>query len=411
MTGPNIITCRVCGAQEKDYLGHHILEAHSLTGEEYLQSYPDAPVMSERLAQRMTDGKPQRRRHPPSPGGLTVEISGVEFPVNVDVPASACLPMPSQYQTPRHGELAKDARHALIALHRGRSSYVFGMPGSGKDAFYHAWSAMTRTPAMIRSIKPGTDIQGWFYSRAFDAQGTTWETGPLFDALTKGYEVRDVHGKLLRRVPYLILISDLDRADRAQAEYLRLIMDSIEGRVEGPQGKTYSVLPGTRFAATANSAGSGDHRGRMVSSNLIDGSIMDRFERVFQFHWMDWADEEPILQAKFPILAERAPWVFPAMGKCTRALRDAINDNRLHAEFSHRAVCSILGHAEDVLIINGVGYKPPSSLLKGSSRVWLDRLAGDEVSHMEAVKLMDPHIEGGMLDGDRASQAQPNWGS
>ena len=111
---------------------------------------------------------------------------------------------------------------------------------------------------------------------------------------------------------------------------------------------------------------------------------------------MDWRDEEVIVRSKFPVLVERAEWVFPAMGKATKALREAIKADELYAEFSHRGLCSILEHAEDLLICSGQ-RKVPNALLKRAARAWLDGLA-DEDTRKEARKLMDPHIKGGMVN-------------
>ncbi len=388
------IECKECGTEVPDYLGDHLVEEHGMTGAEYLDKHPGAPTMSKRLADRAASKSP-RREVPPSPYKLTVDIGGIEFPVNPNVPADVCLPPPEAYRFPQHGKLAQDCRHTAISIRKKRHGYVHGLPGTGKDAFLHAISALTRTPAMIRSIKPGVNIQHWFYSRSFDKDGTEWERGPLLDALVNGYKTTDADGNPVS-IPYILVITDFDRADRAQAEHLRLIMDTTQGRVEGPQGKTENVIPGTMVWATGNSAGSGDTRGRCISSNVIDASIMDRFDRVYEFHWMSWKDEEPICRAKFPLLVERCPWLFDQVGKCTASLRKAILNQKIYAEFSHRAVCTILEHAQDLVEVNA-GKTVPQDIIVGAARAWLDRL-GDPVTKEAAIKAMDAHIPNGMLD-------------
>ncbi len=395
MSDSNQIKCKECGAEVSDYLGDHLVESHKMTGSEYLTKHPGAPTMSKRLADRAAKKQQRRREPPPDPAKLTVEIGGVTFPVNANVPAEVCLPLPKAYRFPSHGQLAQDIRHTAISVRKQRHGYVHGLPGTGKDAFLHAVSALARIPAMIRSIKPGVNIQHWFYSRSFNKDGTEWERGPLLDALVNGYPTVDASGNPVR-IPYLIAITDFDRADRAQAEHLRLIMDTTAGRVEGPQGKTEDVLPGTMIWATGNSAGSGDTRGRCISSNVIDASIMDRFDRVYEFHWMSWKDEEPICKEKFPLLVERCPWLFDQIGKCTASLRKAILNQKIYAEFSHRAVCTILEHAQDLVEINK-GKDVPKDIIVGAARAWLDRL-GDPVTKEAAIKSMDAHVPGGMLD-------------
>lgn len=384
--------CRICGHEEAHYLGDHIVEAHSITTETYLQQYPGAPVTSKRLAERLAaEQQGIRRSGPPPADKLTVKLSGIEFRVNVNVPAEACLPMPAEYQFPKAGDLGKDVANALVSFSRRRSVYIHGLPGSGKDALVHAYSSLTRTPAIMRQVVPGTDIESWFFSRAFNQTGTYWEEGDILIALRDGYKCADG-----TTVPYLFLVSDIDRADRSQGEYLRMVTDTIQGRINGPRGATYPVFPGTMLVATANTAGAGDNRGRMTSSNPIDASLLERWDRKYEFHWMDWADEGPIVRAKFPFLMEKVPGLFDVMGACTKALRDAIKTEEILCEFSHRGLCSILGHAEDLLVCNG-NRDIPKNLLRRAARAWLDGLP-DPDTRAKAVTIMDPHVKGGMLD-------------
>lgn len=323
------------------------------------------------------------RSHPPDPSTLSIKFAGTVFPVNHDVHVDNCLPKPDFYTIPTRGNLGKDVQHAAVALKNKRSLYIWGMPGSGKDALIHAWSYLTRTPSMIRQVKPGTDIESWFFSRGFNESGTTWEEGEVLKALRDGYTTSSG-----RKIPYLILVTDFDRASRDQAEHLRLITDSIQGRVDGPAGHVYKVMNGTIVVATANTSGGGDERGRMVSSNPLDASLLDRFERKLQFHWMEWDDEFPIIRAKFPLLFKSIPNLNTRMGQVTKNLRESILNGTLHGEFSHRGLCSILSHATDVM--NESDGVPPN-LIGEASRVWLDGLP-DESNRMIARRIMSAHF-------------------
>lgn len=391
------VKCKVSGCKhESHFLLDHLLEEHGMTQAKYLKAFPNAPVVSDELLARYEKekGRP-RRAHPPGIKDLTIDFAGVDFNVNWDVPAGVCLPLPHEYRVPQFGQLGRDVKHAAVSLKTGRSSYVWGLPGSGKDAFYHAWSALTRTPAAIFSVRPGEDIQGWFFVRAFNDSGTYWEEGEFLKLARDGYETKD--GRVL---PYLIVISDFDRSDRSQAEAMRLVLDSISGRIKGPRGTTYPILPGTQIVATANTAGAGDTRGRMISANPLDASILDRFERTFEFHWMEWKDEEPICRSKFPLLVERCSDVFRMVGNATNALRAAIAKEDLYTEFSHRAVCAWLGHAEDLVMYTNESNA--KSLLKRAARAVLDRMP-DEETKLAAKRLIDPHLVGGALDSGDTS--------
>lgn len=382
-----MISCRICNAWTGDYLGFHLKDDHQMSLRDYALAFPNTPTCSSKSLESFHPKAPARVA--PSCDNLTVSFGKVSFQVNTDVPELDCLPLPKNYRVPLYGELGKDILHAAVALRQRRSLYLWGLPGSGKDALIHAWSALTRSPAKIFQVQPGVDIQHWMFSRGFNQSGTTWEEGDLLQAVRDGYVTTTG-----RRIPYLILLSDFDRADRSQAEYLRLIVDSIQGRVKGARGATYPVLPGTIIAATANTSGSGDTRGRMTSANVLDASLLDRFDRVFQFHWMDWKDEEPVLRSKFPFLVKEMPSAIPTMGQIIGKLREAIFNEDLHAEFSHRAVCNILGHAEDLVTCM---EKVPGKLLKYAARAWVDLLP-DKSAQDTAWAYMDPFFKGGALE-------------
>ena len=385
------VVCAICG-HEDFYLADHLMEAHGMTVEEYVKQHPKAETVSNALldAYNAEKGNP-RRSGPPSPDALVINFAGVEFPINTDVPESECLPVPPHYKSPEHGDLSRDVKHAAIAVRRGRSVYVHGLQGSGKDAFFHYLFGATRSPSKVFSVQPGVDLQSWFFSRAFDENGTRWEEGEMLTAIRDGYVTDD--GK---RLPYKILISDWDRADASQVEALRLILDSIQGRVKGPGGTTYPLLPGTQFVFTGNSAGGGDTRGRCISANPMDSSMMDRVERIFEFRWMDWNDEAEICKAKFPLLVERAPETIGMAGRAVTKIREAIYNEDLYCEFSHRAVCSWLGHAEDLLYCTNT-QSQPGTLLRKAARAVLDGMP-DEETRMGVRRIMDPFLKGGAMD-------------
>lgn len=360
-----------------------------MTIKDYNDFYPGAPICSPVLAAKVPEKKKVRT---PQKVAAKVAFAGVNFAVNFGVPASACLPMPAYYAVPQYGKLATDVQDVAVALNKLRSIWVWGAPGTGKDAVFSALCAMTRRPSLLFTIVQGADVTSWKYTRAFNASGTSWEEGELLKALRDGYLTKDGE-----RIPYLIVFSDFDRATRQQAEELRQILDSIQGRISGPTGEIWPVLPGTVIVATANSSGAGDTTGRCISANPIDASILDRFERKIRFHSMDSADEEPVLRAKFPLLAAKLPDSISSMMKATTAVRQAVATEEVYCEWSHRTLCAWAGAAEDIL--DTLAPKKPVTgiILRRAARVVLDGLP--DMDTRDAVKrILDPHVQGGVVN-------------
>lgn len=394
MSAAQKIKCEIDGT-EHHALPDYLAEKHGLTVEDYLAQYPNAALYSDAVEDRFTQESSRTRRAlPPTVDELTLQFCDISFRVHTNVPESACLPLPPHYQLPIHGELAKDIQRTVRYLAAGRSTWVWGPPGTGKDALPHALCAMTRTPSEIFQISQEVDIMAWFFEKDFDKDGTVWHEGTLLKMLRDGYTCSN--GEV---VPYLIVFSDFDRAGRSQAEAIRLVTDSIQGRIKGPNGQTYPVLPGTRIFITANTMGAGDASGRCISANVIDSSIINRIQRKCRFHAMDWRDEEPIIRAKYPLFAERAGSLLSHVGKATAALRTAIENGDLYGEFSHRDLETWIGDCEDILRFN---KKPPKDLLKQGFLSYADGLPDDD-NKLAAMTLVDPHFKGGALERGNTS--------
>jgi hypothetical protein len=199
-----------------------------------------------------------------------------------------------------------------------------------------------------------------------------------------------------------IILSDFDRAGRSQAEAIRLVADSIQGRVKGPRGETYPVLPGTRIVITANTMGGGDASGKCISANVLDTSILDRIERKVKFHSMDWEDEEPIVRAKFPLFAEKCGHLLKKVGDATSVLRKAVEEQNLYGEFSHRGLCTWVGDCEDILRFSTTA---PSDLLKQGFQSYADGLP-DAENQTLALTLVDAYLKGGALPQGDTSHVQ-----
>lgn len=379
------LKCPICG-HEGHYLAPHLLEAHGV-GEGEFAGETVSPAL-EAAFEASVKGKRRTAFDPAK--GVTAKFAGIPLPVNLDVPSEACLPLPACYAVPAYGKLADAIRRVAARVAAGNSKplWVWGPPGTGKDAVFSALSARMRRPARVFNITPDADISGWLATRALGPEGTYWEEGELLKALRDGYRTADG-----RVVPYLIVLSDVDRATRAQQEPLRAILDSLGGRVPAANGM-HRVLPGTLVVATANTSGGGDTSGRYTATPT-DTSVLDRFTFKVTFANMDVRDEEPLLRAKYPALAARFPELVPAIMRATTAIRDAVEKEELFLDFGHRTVSNWM----DAIQVEATYYtgKDAAKVIRAGLQ---DVLAGcpNEDTREALKRLVDPHLKGGAVD-------------
>lgn len=378
------ITCTICGFQHHSLISH-VAQEHGLSAQDYVEQYSQ-PVVSDELHKKLSR---KLSRTAVDLENIQVNFGGVDFTIDTGVDGNTVLPMPRAYNFPKRGKAAVAFKRALRAVKNGRNAFIWGMPGTGKDAFGHAFSALTRKVSIMVSFKPGEDLSAWFYKQVLDSEGSRWEYGAVWKAVTEGVLGRD--GK--RRAP-LILMTDVDRADQSQAEWFRMMTDSISGRIQGPHGNMVSLFVdewgnSPQFVCTANSCGSGDARGRMTSANPIDGSIMDRLGAKIQAHYMVWTEESAVLKSIYQELATYCndDW-WATLGSITKCIRKAIEEGDLYAEFTMRGLVDICNDATDILKDDNT--VDPIEMLKEALMAWTDGL--DEDGQFELTRLVDPML-------------------
>lgn len=345
-------------------------------------------LMSDDLVTEFDASRKGVTRRPATVTELFADLMGHKVRVNHQIREEQCLPSVPNYAFPTKGAAKSAFERALLALVRQKPVFIWGGPGTGKDAVVHAYCSMTRTPSLIYTFTRGTNVKGWFYNRSIGKEGTGWEFGALWNALIHGVEGRD--GK---RYPALILFSDVDRGDDDQLEEFRLVLDTTSKRIVGPDGNTYKIMDGTQFAFTANSNGNGAEG---MSSRPIDASLIDRMGRFVEFTHLHWDDESKVLREKFSLLNERCPEVFDQLGASVGGLRTLIKDGRLFAEITHRGLCEILSECED-LVWSSNG-KVPANVLRHGFKAWLDRL--DHDNQTIAKTEINAHLKGGAFSDD-----------
>jgi len=339
------VECPLCGARAL-YLGLHLREAHQLQPQDFQEKYPLAPLCDPKLEDAFA-GQFQGTRQALKVGDLQIELAGYKMPINFDVPEEECLPIPEFYHLPQKGPQHESIRRSARALLGGRSVWAAGPPGTGKDAFFQYFCGITRQPSFILQIQPTADLDPLFFRQNFRRGELVYEEGRMTRALRDGYTTSSG-----RVIPYLILITDADRATPQQAEAFRLVTDSIQGRFQAPTGETYRVLPGTMIVMTANSTGAGDEKGQCISSNVIDASLLDRIMCFIQYVEMEWEDIEKILRPKFGKFSAdpAANQMFEVVAKSTKALRRALAENNLSGTFTQRGLERWVRGCQDIMV-------------------------------------------------------------
>ena len=398
-------TCAICGHTSHS-LVNHIQEAHNMTLEAYADAYPNSPIVSQEAVDKI-NARRKRRNTPVAVTDLRAMFHDFDMDINLDVEVGVCGAngvRPAHYKLPSYGAAKNIIFDICLDIESGATQLIYGPAGTGKDAFWLNYSWVTRTPCVSIQINPDVDISKVLFSHEIDpVEGTIYKMGHLAKALTEGY-LSPISG---RRVPYLIVLTDVDRCDPQQGEHLRLMLDSVSKRIQHPDGSTLPVLEGTRIVATANSIGNGS--ARYSSAQVMDASILSRFDSKWEFTTLDWKDESQIIKAKFPLLARICGSMkygekdfFDNIGDVVKAIRGAIKTDSIEMEFGHRELCGWMKHMQSrVVFYHKRGRKIPATLVKDSFRQV--RGAVDQGMHAQLDMLVDTFIRGGVIDQGNTS--------
>lgn len=321
-----MFTCGICNASVRGLPAHLAKDHPGVDYDAYADAYPGPVAGPEYLSAFPT----------PRAAAPIIKALGIPLRVNYGVDPGVVEKTAPHYVLPTERDpIAYKAHRRLFdALEQGDSVWVHGPPGSGKDEAVRAYSATTRCPTLVLTVVQGQDLSAWKFARSFTQNGTYWEEGVLLKAVRDGYRTADG-----RVIPYLIVLSDFDRCTASQAEELRGVLDSTEGKIIGPDGTVHRVLKGTRFVATANSMGQGDPSGRMVSARMIDGSIVDRFSYGVRFAPIGESTEEEIVIKAFPILKKDG--LARAIARISSAVRAAAEKGDADFDWTVRSTLAL----------------------------------------------------------------------
>lgn len=302
-------------------------------------------------------------------GGLSVKLSDLPPPR----PART-FPYPAGYRLPQKGAAGRAALRVWRALSAGRSIYLHGDAGAGKSALIRALCHLSRREASHYAMRESLDPES-LLGRTVIAE----ENGVSVTRFQKGPLLQDLEGRVgedgVKR-GVVILMDDLDRAPAEYLEVLRHVLEDNARNVFVPDlGASIDVFPGTVIVATANSAGRGDSTALYSSVQVLDDSVLDRFQAFVKAHWLESSEEEDALREMFPRFSDAN---LKRVLDVAHGMREAARRGSVQGNFSMRRLKLWLTAAEELWREEDqyAASRDAPALLRAAED-WLDRLDED----------------------------------
>ena len=351
----NHINCAICNAKIHA-VQLHLKEAHpEVTLEQYKESYPDAPLLSELALAKIAEKKAAKA----VASTTTVEMAGTAEAPAANV--SALIPKGGVLKQAFHevfnfGKVKQalntkgnainisvlanhdhqdyvptksdnyvydidEAKNVILALEMKIPCYVWGHKGAGKTELLEQIAARTNRPAIRVQHTVNTEESHIVGKWAVKAGDTVFEMGPLPLAMMNGWM-------------YIA-----DEYDFALPSVLAVYQSVLEGKslviTDADEGnRIIKPHPNFRFAATGNTNGSGDETGLYQGTNLQNSANYDRFGMVIHKKYMKKASESLILQNQVGLLKEDAD----KMVEFATLVRDAYDGAKISDVISPRTL-------------------------------------------------------------------------
>jgi MoxR-like ATPase len=376
-----MVTCKICEENdiesEYHFLGNHLEEVHDISISEYQDRYGSkVDITSEETWEEFVSQAPERVGTERFEN--IIRVGEIEIEANDADPASSGEKADG-YKYPEMGPASESVQRLARAIKYGRNTYIYGHNGTGKSASTEALAADMNLEFSKYPMREGLDPETYLGMMEVEIDE---ETGQNKTEFQEGKLLQDLRGRVGEdgeRRGVLILIDDIDRAPAEYHEVLRHVLESNSREVFVPELKTnVEIHPDTRIVATANSAGRGDNSGFYSSVQVMDESILDRFERAIEFHFLEPEEERTILGNKFPEIQDEHPEVLDDIISVTENIRDAIQAEELYITFSHRRLeqwaQSVEEHMQEFGFYEGIVHQAAKDWLD-----WYDKTTRDGV--------------------------------
>ena len=392
MSTPTItkVKCKCCEdngvTASFHFLHDHLRDVHSMTVSEYLDRYgQDTPVVSNSVWEDFQNKskKFQVARKGTERFANIVRVGRIQMERNAgDVDYT--FPRPDHYIYPETGDAAKRVERVARAFKYRRNTFIYGPAGSGKSAIVRALCHDLNLEASHYPMREGLDTELYIGQMSVVIDE---ESGLNVTRFEKGKLLQDLEGRVGKdgvRRGVVILLDDVDRAPATYHEVLRHCLEDNARNIFVPElGVNIHLHPDTMIIATANSAGRGDTTGYYSSVEEMDESILDRFQRVVEFTFMERSQEIQILKRKFPrVLEKGGEDPFDCIMQVSDIMRSMVSSGEIFASFSHRRIVQWLMSLDELIEENGETYN--HELLRESAQDWLEWM--DETTRGAVVK-------------------------
>lgn len=364
-------------AKEKHSLVDHLEDNHNMSPEDYFRRYGKSATLFgaevfDEFYSRNIERKGSESYH------TYLEIGSITMKAHVGLMARRPT-RPAGYKYPTKGQAGLASARIARAIKYGRNIYYYGPPGTGKSDMFRALAHDLNKEFSLYPMRE--DLDPALYLGQMQVV-VDEKTGVNKTEFVQGRLLRDIQGRVGKdgvRRAVLITIDDIDRAPAENNELYRHLLDGAKEIFVPELGESIPVFPGTQICATANSRGRGE-QGLCTSVQTIDDSLLDRFDRFVESHFLEPSEEREILEAKYPFLVENAPDAFRIIMKVTESIRHMIQNREVLMNFSHRILMNWAESLEELLQENGCIYRDE---LVGLAAVdWLERFDPD---HRDAV--------------------------
>lgn len=158
--------------------------------------------------------------------------------------------------------------------------YLHGLSGCGKTKSIAQVCAKLKRPMVVIPITEETTERQLIGGYSLLAGNFVWQNGGVLEAMLTGA---------------VLVLDEVDKGDSS----LMCLQGVLNGDKEiyiKDLGAIVRPKDGFQVIATANTKGSGDERGQFITSNILDGAFLDRFNLMFEQSYPDKETETKILK-------------------------------------------------------------------------------------------------------------------